>query len=330
VTKPADSNRPLVLVAEDDPTSAAMLRELVSAAGYRCQVVTDGEAAVRAGQTTRPDLILLDLRIPGLNGFEACEQLKSDPRTAHIPIVVVTGFGEEHCRLRALEAGADDFLTKPVNRADLYARIRSLLRLSRCLASRESPDAVCRALFAIIELHDPALALHCQTVSHLAAATARYAGMDADEVRLLELAGLIHDLGKVPAAASHNCTNPPEHDLPHRDETSPTPHPGDDHPQKGEHILSFLGPTARLAPLVRGHHERWDGSGFPDGLPATAQTPSVQVLAAANIWAHILSRSSDETQAAAALADQIRRGGINPTLQQPLLLAASHRHPRGG
>ncbi|HHY93799.1 MAG TPA: response regulator [Firmicutes bacterium] len=296
---PAGGASPWLLVAEDDPQSAALLRDMLAAAGYRCKVVADGDTTVQVGQSELPDLILLDLRIPGRNGFEVCELLKADPRTALIPIIVVTAFSEEHHRLRAIEAGADDFLTKPVRRAELYARIRSLLRLRNCMGEREPAGAVLESFLLMLEMRDPTLAQHCRAVSRLAALAASQAGLPAGDVDRLEKAGLVHDLGKIVGGG-----NPAEH------------------PLRGERILKCLGPLSVLAPLVRSHHERWDGTGYPDGLPGQAQSPCVQLLAAANAWEPVLNSKGSPEEAAPQLQAEMQKGWWNPALFQPLLGAA--------
>lgn len=290
---------PELLIAEDDPQSVRLLCDLLQAAGYHCRAVTDGEAIMAAVESMRPDLILLDVRIPGRNGFEVCEELKANPHTAHIPIVMVTAYTEEHWRLRAMEAGADDFLTKPVKRAELYARIRSLLRLRRCLAEQETADSVVGGLFAFITLHDPELARHSQAVSTLATAAAQHAGMDSCDVRMLKMAGLLHDLGKVPGSGENDQS----------------------HPLWGEEILIHFGHLSRLAPLIRGHHEHFDGSGFPDGTSGANQSPLLQLLAAANAWEHILSDADNLSSATAELQRQIDLGWWNPAFKDPLVKA---------
>lgn len=300
---------PVLLIAEDDPRSAQMLNEMLTMAGYKCQTATDGNAAITAARTGTIDLILLDVRIPGRNGYEVCELLKADPWTVHIPIVMVTAMTEEHCRLRAINAGADDFLTKPVNRAELYARIRALLRMRKRLAQRETIDAVVNAFSEMIRLSDPELARHSSAVSDLAATAANLAGLGASDVCLARQAGLLHDLGK---AAWHSGADPATIEK--------------EHPVWGEQIL-VSGPLAQLAPLVRGHHERWDGSGYPDGLVGPSQSQLLQILAAANAWEHLMQQHRAIPTTAKAFQKQIRCGLFNPLLLDLMMTAAADQAP---
>jgi two-component system sensor histidine kinase/response regulator len=122
-------NAPLLLVVDDDPVNVELLSELLEALDYRVAGALSGPAALEAARERRPDLVLLDVMMPGMNGYEVCRRLKADPATAPIPVVFVTALSDTEDKVQAIEAGGDDFLTKPFNRPLLVARIRSLLRL---------------------------------------------------------------------------------------------------------------------------------------------------------------------------------------------------------
>jgi len=125
------ANKTHILIVEDEAPLVELLRYNLERAGYRVSAAGDGEAAMRAIDEDRPDLVLLDWMLPLMSGIEVCRQLRRAPGTANIPIIVLTARGEEHDRVRGLDAGADDYVSKPFSPAELIARIRAVLRRIR-------------------------------------------------------------------------------------------------------------------------------------------------------------------------------------------------------
>ena len=135
-----------ILIVDDVPANTRLLEAKLTAEYYQVIAALDGHEALALAQTWQPDLILLDVMMPGIDGYECCRRLKDDPSTMHIPVVMVTALGEPAERVRGLEAGADDFLTKPVNLETLMARVRSLVRLKRLLDEWRARGDTARAL----------------------------------------------------------------------------------------------------------------------------------------------------------------------------------------
>jgi cyclic di-GMP phosphodiesterase len=263
--------RPLVEVVDDIGAN----RQLVAAylAGVDCDVVEaeDGEQALTVYEEHRPDLVLLDVRLPGLDGHEVCRRIKELPGGRLVPVVMITTLSQTGDRVLALEAGADDFMSKPVERVELVARVRSALRLKALYDTLESAERVIFSLATAVEAKDAYTERHTERV----AATARRLGelLELPEADLdaLYRGGMIHDIGKIGVSDAillkPGPLNAGERRLMR------------EHPLIGERIIRPLRSGADLLPIVRHHHERFDGRGYPDGLAGQEIPVSARVVA---------------------------------------------------
>jgi putative two-component system response regulator len=251
---------PDILVVEDDAANRALLRHILTSEGYRVMTADDGEMAVRIVATTRPDLVLLDVGLPQLDGFEVTRRLRSDLRLTTLPILLLTGRTGEADVVAGLNAGADDFIRKPVARAELVARIRSALRLRRALLGMEAAHTIVAALANAVEAKDGPTEQHCERLAVLAARLGRRLELPADELDAVTYGALLHDVGKIGVPdrvlSKAGVLTDEEWALVRQ------------HPEIGERICAPLQSFAAFGPIIRHHHERWDGGGYPDGLRA--------------------------------------------------------------
>jgi cyclic di-GMP phosphodiesterase len=258
---PAD-DRPLVMVVEDDLGNRALLERLLEREGYRTTSTGDGESALLAVAEHAPDLILLDIGLPRMDGYEVTRRLRSNLRTLTVPILLLTGRTSLDDVVEGLDAGADDYLSKPFRQPELLARIRSALRLRQALVRMDAAHKAVAALANAVEAKDPNTEQHCQRLANLAARLGAQTGLDGIELEAVAYGALLHDVGKIGV---------PEAIL-----TKPTPLDSDEwdvmrrHPEIGERICEPLASAGTFTPIVRHHHERWDGRGYPDGLRGEA------------------------------------------------------------
>jgi putative two-component system response regulator len=151
-----------ILIADDDEISARFLKRLLLREGHHVSIVTTADEVLSACATTPPDLVVIDLVAPRGHGFEVCRRLKDQPKTRFIPVVIVTSQNDRHERLAGIDAGADDFVSKPFDVMELHARIQSLVKLKRYTDELESAEAVILGLGATIEARDPTTQGHCE------------------------------------------------------------------------------------------------------------------------------------------------------------------------
>ena len=247
-----------ILVADDSPANLEVLEDILSVEGYAVVTATNGREALDEFKRCQPDLVLLDVKMPYLDGFEVCRLLKGNAETRLVPVVLVTGLSDTEDRVRGIESGADDLLRKPIDRNELLARVRSLLSLKAHTDELERAESVLFALARSIEAKDPYTEGHCERLCEYSSGLGKRIGLAEKEVESLRRAGIVHDVGKVavPDAILLKAgpLTPEEWNIMRQ------------HPVVGERICAPLKSFRLVLPIVRHHHERMDGSGYPDGL----------------------------------------------------------------
>jgi len=265
-----------ILVADDQGPNRELLEELLTTQGFKVIAVADGAEALHQLNRVPIDLVLLDVMMPHLSGFEVCEKIKASPDTYLIPVILVTALSDKQDRIEGIRAGADDFLTRPVDRVELLTRVRSLLKLKQRTDELERAEAVLFSLARSIEGKDPYTHGHCERLAEYSASLGDHLKLPADQITALRRAGVVHDIGKIaiPDAIILKPTSlsPEEWKLMR------------EHPVIGERICAPLKSFRSVLPIIRHHHEKFDGSGYPDGLAGEAIPATARVLQIVDVY----------------------------------------------
>ncbi len=296
-----------ILVVEDNVVNAALLRELLASRGYPAIAVHNAAEAEAEIRREAPDLILLDVVMPGKTGYELCRELKADSRTRLIPIVMITGLSAQEDRVKGIQAGADDFLTKPISSEELFARVSSLLKLKEFTDELETADSVLCTLGLAVEARDPYTEGHCERLRRNASDLGRFLGLDAESIVALERGGYLHDLGKIKV---------PDYILTKGKGSDLTPAEWEImklHPVTGESICRPLKSLRLVLPIIRHHHEHSDGSGYPDGLRAGEIPLLARILQVVDIYDALRTErpykpALGHEQAAVTMRDEAQSG----------------------
>ncbi len=309
------SDKARVLVVDDEESNRKLLTRLL---GREYDVVTlpDGEEALALLERVDVDVVLLDVRLPGLDGFAVCSRLKMMPRTRLVPVVLVTGLDAREHRLRGIHVGADDFLTKPFDAEELHARLASLVRLKGYTDDLESAEAILKSLALTIDARDPYTDGHCERLSRLAVALGRSLGLSKDEVSALDRGGYLHDIGKIgiPDAVLLKPTRltTAEFELIKQ------------HTVIGDRLCGELRSLRLVRQIVRHHHEALDGSGYPDGLSGDRVPLLAQIVGIVDLYDAVTSSrpyrdALSADYAYAELRSECAKGRRNPRLVEAFI-----------
>jgi len=268
--------KPKILIVDDNPTNVELLLAQLRSFPYELKTASDGEAALRSVEEDPPDLVLLDLMMPRVSGYEVCQKLKSDKKTQFIPVIVITALKELEDKIRAIEMGADDFLMKPFNKVELVTRVKSLLKLKELYDDVDSGESIIFTLAEMLEAKDVYTRGHSERVARYATLLARFIGLREGDQELIRRGALLHDVGKI--GVRELILNKPEklssEELAHIRS----------HPARGCEICKALKSLAPVLPIIRHHHERVDGLGYPDGVSGNALTIGPRIVSVVDAY----------------------------------------------
>jgi putative two-component system response regulator len=314
-----------ILVVDDDPVVGSLLQQGLTAEGFHVTVVQDGLEALAQVGRDQPDLILLDIELPGMQGDQVCRRLKNNHATQLVPVVMITGLCAYQNKLDAWHYGADDFLTKPFQMVEVIARCRSLLRIKRLIEERDSAEAVVFALARAVEAKSPFTHGHSERVLRYSLELADAAGIEIRQREVLKKGALLHDIGKIkiPDAILDKPGQLTEEEF----DTIRA------HPLTGVRIVERLTSMREALPLIRSHHERLDGKGYPDGLKGDEIPFLVRLLSVCDIYDSLSSdrpyRSSiPHDECLRIMVDNAQGGGLDLGLVRLFERIMPSRPPR--
>ncbi len=288
-----EKKRDLVLIVDDNPTNIDLLvNTLVNE--YELGVSISGPRALDYISKQKPDIILLDIMMPEMNGFEVCNRLKANPETRDIPIIFITAVNDVSRKIKGFELGAVDYITKPFLAEEVRERVRTHLALKsmreqladrnvnlelmvreKTIALEKMLEATISTITLMAEIRDPYTSGHQQRVANLAGAIAKHMGLSKDKIQAVELAGILHDIGKIRVPTS--VMNRPGRLLETERELLKI------HPEVGYRLLKRIPFKMPIADIVFQHHERIDGSGYPSGLKGDQILLEARILSVADV-----------------------------------------------
>ena len=298
-----------VLLVDDNAIVRTSMGRMLRRYGFDVIEACDGTSAIEACRTQEPDLVLLDVNMPGIDGFEVCRSIRANPASALVPIMLVTALDTQEDRLRGAEAGADDFFAKPVATPELVARVKNAMRQKTIINHMEPAESVLFTLARIVESRDADTEGHCTRLSQVGERLGRRLRLPQNAQAALRTAGIVHDIGKVvvPDAVllKRGPLTPDEWSIMRR------------HAVEGERICAPLHSLRDVLPIIRHHHERLDGSGYPDGLRGAEIPITARVLQIVDVYdALTMSRpyktAMSSSEALGVMQAEVARGWWDP------------------
>lgn len=268
---------PSILVADDDHKNIKIMKTMLSSMGYNVLACDSGTSALSVIRENPPDLVLLDIMMPNMDGYEICRRIKGRESTRQIPVILLTALNDKESKIRGIEAGADDFISKPPDRNELLARIKSLIKVKNLNKKLASFESILFSIANTVEAKDRYTRGHIRRVADLAVSIGKILGMSEGELESLWIGGILHDIGKI--ATPLEILNKPgrlndaEKNIMRQ------------HPHTGYLICHPLKRNLKDAlDIIRHHHEYLDGTGYPDMLKDEEISAPARIMAAVDIY----------------------------------------------
>lgn len=257
-TPQPEENSPLILAVDDQEANLDLLEAILVTAGHRVITALDAFKAIQLMEIHPIDLAILDVMMPKMTGFDLCKRLKGMSKKKFFPVILITALDQHGNKIIGLEAGADDFFSKPFNKIELITKIGSLIKLKKLQDELDHSEDIILTLAIAIDAKDPYTKGHSERVGNLSARFVEFIGLSDKEILNIKKAGILHDIGKIGLREDILHKSGPLH----KEELDQIRR----HPVIGEDICKSLSSLKMILPAIRHHHERWDGNGFPDGL----------------------------------------------------------------
>lgn len=316
-----------VLVVDDEAPNVRLLKTLLAHDGYTVVTASDGEEALAMIASEHPDLVVMDVLMPKLSGYDVCERIKHNPATRLTPVVLITALHQREDKIRGINVGADDLLTKPVDPHELRARARSLVRLKRYTDDLDSAESVIMSLALVIEARDAYTDGHCQRLATYATAFGTALQLSDDDLAALHKGGYLHDVGKIgiPDEILLKTGRLSDHEYRQIQQ----------HPVIGDRLCGELRSLRQVRPIVRHHHERLDGSGYPDGLEGDSVPLLAQIMGIVDVFDAITTMrpykpAATPDHAYAELMQEVKQGWRRKDLVEAFIASHAAEQIAGG
>lgn len=316
--RPDYGEAPLVLVVDDEPHVSTAF-EIMLEQALKCKVVkaANGEEALELLRHADVSLVLSDVMMPIMDGIEMCRRLKQDPAARMVPVIMVTALDDTDSKVRAIENGAEDFITKPVNGAELIARVAALLKTRKLNESLVNLENVLFSLASAVEAKDAYTVGHIKRVSRLAIDIGKSMGLSRADIESLRIGGILHDIGKIGVPDSvlnkHGSLSASEWAVMKT------------HPNVGCRVAEPLRPFLKGAlEVIRHHHERMDGTGYPDGIGGDDISIPARIMAVADVYDALTSdrpyhKGVSKGEALTVIQHDADEGRLDPAVVKHLI-----------